>query len=85
MLKFEELVTPGSCLNKADPYEPIFVLRAKDPVAAQAIRHWATMAITCHDAEKVEAALSAAEAFDSYRASLGDRLKPALPQQLMRR
>lgn len=41
-IKREELANPESCLNKAAPEEPIFVLRANDPVAAQVVRYWAS-------------------------------------------
>ncbi|MDZ7735921.1 MAG: hypothetical protein U5P41_07330 [Gammaproteobacteria bacterium] len=32
--KSEAINNPGSCLNKAAADEPVFVLRAKDPLAA---------------------------------------------------
>jgi len=40
-LKREELANPNSCLNKAADDEPVFVLRANDPVAAKIVRKWA--------------------------------------------
>lgn len=40
-LKRDELANPDSCLNKAADDEPIFVLRANDPVAASIVRQWA--------------------------------------------
>lgn len=40
MIKFDELNDPGSCLNKADIDEPLFVLRANDPIAPKIIRKW---------------------------------------------
>lgn len=43
-LKKEELLNPQSCLNKAADHEPVFVLRAKDPLAANAVRDWADSA-----------------------------------------
>lgn len=41
MLKRDEIADPNSCLNKAADDEPIFVLRANDPKAANAVRNWA--------------------------------------------
>jgi len=61
MLKRAELATQTSCLNKADPEEPIFVLRANDPLAAQAVRLWAAMAHNVHEPEKVAEALRVAQ------------------------
>lgn len=57
MIKATELSSPSSCLNKAAPDEPLFVLRAKDPVASMAIRHWATMARGYHEDEKISTRL----------------------------
>lgn len=68
MLKRLELLAPDSCLNKAGPDEPVFVLRAKDKVAAMAVRHWATMAVGTHDAKKIAEALKWAEDADAWRA-----------------
>ncbi len=56
MIKRLELSTPTSCLNKAAVDEPVFVLRAKDPIAAMTIRHWATMAIGVHEMAKIKEA-----------------------------
>lgn len=42
-LKQFELSNPDSCLNKAANDEPLFVLRANDPVAPLAVRMWAIM------------------------------------------
>lgn len=41
MIKRDELATPDSCLNKASDDEPIFVLRANDKDAPDAVREWA--------------------------------------------
>ena len=51
------LLDPTSCLNKACTEEPVFLLRANDPVAAAAIRHWATMGLHYHSNEKRQGAL----------------------------
>lgn len=44
MRKKDEIATATSCLNKAADDEPIFVLRAKDPLGAVMVRQWAEMA-----------------------------------------
>lgn len=33
-----------TCLDKVEPGEPIFVLRARDPLAAILVQQWASMA-----------------------------------------
>lgn len=40
-LKKDELANPNSCLNRAGEFEPVFVLRANDPTAPDAVRDWA--------------------------------------------
>lgn len=40
MIKRDELSNPASCLNKAGDDEPLFVLRAKDSEAPDAIADW---------------------------------------------
>lgn len=45
----------------------VFVLRAKDPVAAQTIRHWAAMAEGVHEPERIAEARAAADAMDLWR------------------
>lgn len=65
--KADELRTPFSCLNKARPDEPIFVLRASDPLFAQTIRHWAVMGIGIHEAGKLDEAMQIAEQGKAWR------------------
>ncbi len=67
MLKKQELSVPNSCLNKAAPSEPIFVIRAKDPLAPMLIRHWATMAEGVHEGEKVMEARSLADEIERWQ------------------
>lgn len=67
MKKVDELKTPTSCLNKAAADEPIFVLRAKDALAAMAVRHWATMAEGTHESDKLEEARQLADKMDEWR------------------
>lgn len=67
MLKSDELRTAHSCLNKAASDEPIFVLRAKDALAPQAVRLWAAMADGVHEIEKRGEAMGLAEEMDRWR------------------
>lgn len=39
--KAQTIVDPESCLNRAKDDEPIFVLRANDPIAADVVLMWA--------------------------------------------
>lgn len=40
MIKVEELSNTESCINKAKPYEMVFVLLERDAAAPVAIRAW---------------------------------------------
>ncbi len=44
MKKMDELTDPSSCINKAANDEPVFVLRANDPLAAGVVDYWANQA-----------------------------------------
>jgi hypothetical protein len=46
MNKAHELLSPTSCFNRAAPDEPIFVLRANDPLAPDIVREWARQYLT---------------------------------------
>lgn len=67
MLKRDELSTPSSCLNRAGADEPVFVLRAKDPLASMAVRHWVTMSEGKHEPSKLDEALALADQMDAWR------------------
>lgn len=67
MLKADELRDANSCLNKANVDEPVFVLRAKDPIAAQAVRLWAAMADQVHEVGKCADAMGIADQMDKWR------------------
>lgn len=41
MIKRDELSIGTSCLSRASHDEPVFVLRAHDPLAPEIVRHWA--------------------------------------------
>lgn len=70
MIKSAELSHKNSCLNKAASDEPIFVLRAKDPVAAETVRQWIRLASGTHELYKLHEAESLAQAMEQYRARL---------------
>lgn len=70
MIKSLELCDPGSCLNKASPDEPVFVLRAKDPRAAQAVRLWVAMSVGRHEDHKISEAQHLADEMDEWRNAL---------------
>lgn len=71
MLQRHEIADPESCLNKADPDEPLFVLRAHDPLAASCVRSWCNAAAqdTVHSDAKVHEAKMVADAMDRWRQS----------------
>ena len=68
MLKREELATPTSCINKAAPDEPVFVLRGKDLCSAYAVRQWANVAEQGghHGPEKIAHARAWADEMEAY-------------------
>ncbi len=79
MLKHQVLSDPKSCLNRAAPDEPVFVLRARDLAAAQTVRLWAAMAVTCHEKTKVDEALRVAQRMEEWRARSIPALAAAAP------
>lgn len=79
MLKRLELSEPMSCLNKAHPDEPVFVLRAKDPMAPMTLRHWATMAMGTHEEAKRKSAMDLANEMEKYRAKNFPQAAEAAP------
>jgi hypothetical protein len=40
MTKTENINNPHSCWNRAEDDEPVFVLRAHDPLATELVRDW---------------------------------------------
>lgn len=44
MEKHLEVSVQTSCLNKAHPNEPLFVLRGQDRTAAEVVRYWVYLA-----------------------------------------
>lgn len=65
--KHEESENPDSCWNKAADEEPLFILRAQDRLAEEAVRWWA---LYCEqmgvDEAKVAEARSAADAMSAW-------------------
>lgn len=75
MLKKDELAKPNSCLSRAEDDEPLFVLRASDPLAANLVRDWRRRYITNksrhgemtqRQLDKAHEALRCADAMDSW-------------------
>jgi hypothetical protein len=75
VLKNEELASPTSCINKAAPDEPVFVLRGKDICSAFAVRQWANVAEagSHHEPEKIAHAREWADRMEAYARSVAPR------------
>jgi hypothetical protein len=73
--KRKNLENSNSCLNKAAPDEPIFVLRAKDPVASMVVRIWASLSesMKTQPREKCGRAWQVAVAMEQWRADAEDK------------
>lgn len=69
MYKFKLLSDPESCLVKAKADEPLFVLRANDPIAAETVMFWVRRAGegTDHSPEKRAAARKIAAEMGAWR------------------
>jgi hypothetical protein len=66
-LRSDEESNPKSCLRKAAPNEPIFVLRAQDRIAPFAVRYWAAQAERWGaPREKVDEAIELAKAMENW-------------------
>jgi hypothetical protein len=84
MRKIDEADEPGSCFNKARAEEPVFVLRAKDPLFPEVVRTWANIAETygCHEPEKIAEARKLADDADEYRRRVHpEKRHPAEPPE----
>lgn len=75
MIREKEIADPTSCLNKAQPGEPVFVLRANDDIASGIVRTWAERYVaskgglrnmTDKQIEKYFEALKLADSMDSW-------------------
>ena len=71
MRKQDEFNDPNSCLSRAGTYEPIFVIRAKDPLGSTVVRSWAQQAEKqeLHEPEKIAEARMLADVMDNWRHS----------------
>lgn len=69
MLKRDNIDDRNSCLNRAADDEPVFVIRAKDPLAAPLVRMWAMIAKEkgFHEAHKVAQAFAWADIAAEWR------------------
>jgi hypothetical protein len=79
MIKARLLMDQTSCLNKAGALEPVFLLRANDPLAAATVRLWAAMAVNTHEEPKVYQALEWADMAEKWLGSQTQTVK-AVPQ-----
>lgn len=59
--KAETIRDPNSCLNRAEFDEPVFVLRANDPVAAFIVEKWADEYMRCKHIHNDHGALTEAQ------------------------
>ena len=69
MNKAQNLSDPESCLNKAGDEEPIFVLRAKDPIAPMVVHIWASLSeqLEAHEIDKTRRAHQEATEMQQWR------------------
>lgn len=67
MLKRDELAYNKSCLNNARDDEYLFVLLARDPIAAVVVDYWCAMAEGVHEPEKIESAKAIAREMRKQR------------------
>jgi hypothetical protein len=69
MKKRDEIEQPSSCLNKAHEDEPVFVLRANDPIAPEAVETWARQAELsgAHEPHKIVEARALAQTMRDWR------------------
>lgn len=75
--KTENILDPNSCWNRAEPGEPVFILRANDPVAPANIILWAQQYLSSKggyyrmspaQVEKYNSAMNTAEAMKQWQA-----------------
>lgn len=69
MIKRDEIEQPASCLNKAASDEPVFVLRAKDPLSPVVVEDWARQAelTGAHEPAKIAEARGWAQRMREWR------------------
>lgn len=60
------------CYDNAAPDEPLFVLRARDPLTPRIIREWARAALQAgHRKEKIEQAFAYATEIEAWQLACG--------------
>jgi hypothetical protein len=66
--KQENLDSAVSCWNKAEADEPVFILRAKDPIAPMVVRIWASLAaqMQAHERDKTFGAFMTATEMEEW-------------------
>ena len=69
MIKSKELSDARSCINKAADDEPVFVLRAKDPVAPFIVRAWALASGQSQPGDKIAEAENLAREMELWKRS----------------
>lgn len=90
MNKRENIINLSSCLNKAHEDEPVFILRANDPLAPHIVESWAEYYKATHEGagtfttarnEKYKQAWAVAESMRAWREKtvLNNRTKLLLP------
>jgi len=69
--KKEILNDPESCFNKAGDDEPLFVLRANDPLAANIVEEWVKQAEDAYlyTPEKLDGAFAIVQEIRAWRAA----------------
>lgn len=73
MLKHLEITDPNSCLNSAAEDEPVFTLRAHDPLAAEVVGFWVYLSeVNKQHLGRLEEARSLAAAMNAWRAAHGN-------------
>lgn len=75
-MEVEALKVGTGCLAKSAPDEPVFILCARDVIAAECVREWGNRADAIGvPVEKVGAAFALADAMDAWRAENPDKCK----------
>jgi hypothetical protein len=80
MIKANELTKAESCLNKAGADEWVFVLRAKDSCAPEAIRAWCqyrfARGLNVREDQKIIEALACADMMETQRKARWSEVEP---------
>ena len=73
MIRSEEIADGDSCLNNAADDEPLFVLRANDPLAPVVVSYWSKLAYETglHEIGKAAKAASVPGEMREWRANHG--------------